>query len=251
MNALIGMGLLSHCRYQPKKHAFDYGIYDVVLPIHEWSSGRQGLLGVDTWNVLSIYAKDYGPRDGGDLHAWINNILASYHINTVEQVWLMTMPRVFGFAFNPVSFWFCLNKNQELIAVLCEVNNTFGEHHNYLVAHPDGNPIAQGDEITARKVFHVSPFFEVEGHYQFRFSFSFSNITAHIQYLDARGLVLTAYQALDMQPMNFFSQSRAFLHYPFVTLKVVTAILWHAVQLWFKKIPIFTKPIPPKQETTR
>jgi hypothetical protein len=75
----------------------------------------------------------------------------------------------FGFVFNPVSFWFCHDRDGALRAVLAEVRNTFGDHHNYLVAHADQRPITAADTLTARKIFHVSPFFPVAGEYRFRF----------------------------------------------------------------------------------
>jgi DUF1365 family protein len=74
-----------------------------------------------------------------------------------------------GYVFNPVSFWFCHDRGGALRAVLAEVNNTFGERHNYLVAHADGRPIRDGEALRARKLFHVSPFLAVHGDYRFRF----------------------------------------------------------------------------------
>jgi hypothetical protein len=85
------------------------------------------------------------------------------------EVWLQCFPRVLGFVFNPISLWFCHDRAGKLIAVLAEVNNTFGERHNYLLTHADGRPIRDGETIERRKVFHVSPFMAVDGHYRFRF----------------------------------------------------------------------------------
>jgi hypothetical protein len=251
MNPSICIGILSHRRYHPKAHAFVYGIYDVLLPIHDWQPARQGLLGIDRAHLLSVYARDYGPRDGSALYPWISALLAKEGVQGVTSIWLMTMPRVFGFAFNPVSFWFCTDKDNQLLAVLCEVNNTFGEHHNYLVMHESHQAIASDDLIKAKKVFHVSPFFNVEGHYCFRFAFSESRISVHIEYYDEQGLALTAHQTCTVKPMSWATQCQAFFGYPLVTFKVISTILWHGIRLWLKKIPIFSKPKPPEQETTR
>ena len=81
----------------------------------------------------------------------------------------MTMPRMLGYVFNPVSFWFCRDRSGALRAVLCEVNNTFGESHCYLVHHDDLRPIEPDAWLDGRKAFHVSPFLPVEGGYRFRF----------------------------------------------------------------------------------
>ena len=99
----------------------------------------------------------------------------------------MTMPRLFGYVFNPVSFWFCRDRDGRLRAVLCEVNNTFGEHHCYLVHHDDRRPIEADAWLDGRKAFHVSPFLPVEGSYRFRFRLDAERAHVDVNYHDDAG----------------------------------------------------------------
>ena len=99
-------------------------------------------------------------------------LLASESVDADGEVVLHAFPRMLGYVFNPVSFWVCHDREGRVRAVLCEVCNTFGEQHNYLLAHPDGRPLVSGETLRARKVLHVSPFCEVKGGYRFRFHFA-------------------------------------------------------------------------------
>jgi DUF1365 family protein len=124
---------------------------------HRW-------FGVDRFRLM-IRSRDYGPRDGSPLLPWIRQQLATAGLPADGEVWLQTFPRVFGYAFNPVSFWYCHDSHGQLIAVLADVNNTFGEHHAYLLANPMAAPSSTA-ALSCRKLLHVSPFCQVAGHYR-------------------------------------------------------------------------------------
>ena len=112
--------------------------------------------------------RDHG--DGRPLLAWIEQLLVRAGVHDADgEIWLHCFPRMLGYAFNPVSFWFCERRDGALRAIVCEVHNTFGERHCYVLAHDDDRPIAWGETLRARKVFHVSPFCAVAGSYRFRF----------------------------------------------------------------------------------
>jgi DUF1365 family protein len=138
-----------------------------------------------------------------------------------------------------------------LRAVLAEVNNTFGEHHNYLLAHDDARPIAAGDWLTARKVFHVSPFLPVSGAYRFRFSDAGPHSNFRIDYEDARGHRLVTGVGGTAQPLTAASLAHALLRHPALTFGVMLRIHYHALRLWLKRVPFFPKPLPPAEDTTR
>ena len=156
-----------------------------------------------------------------------------------------------GYVFNPVSFWLCHDRAGALRAVLAEVSNTFGEHHNYLVAHDDARPIAAGDWLSARKVFHVSPFFPVSGEYRFRFADRPERCAFRIDYEDGQGNSLVTSVSGAAQVANTAALLRAFFRYPWMTLGVMLRIHYHALRLWLKRVPFFAKPIPPAEDTTR
>jgi DUF1365 family protein len=134
--------------------------------------------------------------------------------------------------------------------VLCEVNNTFGERHNYIVAHADGRPIGSSDSLWARKVFHVSPFFPVRGDYRFRFVRRGKFRAVAIDYYDGGQLMLTTRVAGRAQPLSEAALLAALLRFPLMTLGVVARIHWQALRLALRRVTVFRKPQPPLEETT-
>ena len=149
---------------------------------------------------------------------------------------LQTFPRVLGFVFNPVSFWYCHDRDGRLIAILAEVNNTFGGTHSYLL-HRGGAALVDGAELRADKRFHVSPFNEVEGGYRFRFQLERAVQVCRIDYDDAQGEVLLT--AISGQPQAWSAMAllKALARMPFLTLGVVARIHWQALRLWLKGVP--------------
>ena len=252
MSALLFTGRVMHRRVQPAQHRFSYPVFFVRVCLDHPESLRGPLFSVNGRNLFSLRYADYGPRDGSDLRPWIRALLAREGLPLADgQIWLQTFPRIFGYAFNPVTFWLCHDQGGGLRAVLAEVNNTFGEHHNYLLAHPDGQPISPGDELQARKVFHVSPFFDVKGIYRFRFCTEIRDSRFRIDYEDDSGKLLYTTLSGQGRPLTTRALAGAFLRYPFMTLGVVARIHYHALRLWLKQVEFFSKPMPPTQETTR
>ncbi len=257
--AELCVGRVFHKRFRPAEHQFSYGIFFLRLPLSRLAGLGNRWLSKDRFNLLSFFTRDYGPRDGSDLGVWIRDLLVREGINSADgEIVLQTFPRLLGYVFNPISVWYCFDQRGQLRAALAEVSNTFGEHHNYLVAHADQRPITAGDWLTSRKVFHVSPFCEVKGHYRFRFEQIADRAFAQIDYYDnsdttcgesAKLIVTTMHGAA--QPLTSRAAFNAFLSHPLMTFAVVARIHWHALKLWLKRVPFFTKPEPPSLETTR
>jgi DUF1365 family protein len=169
-------------------------------------------------------------------------------------VWLHTFPRVFGYVFNPVSFWFAHRSDGSLRAVVCEVNNTFGERHCYLLAHDDGRPLAWGEEVSARKVFHVSPFCAIDGRYRFRFMLTEGAAPRFVGRIDHDandGPLLQTSLSGALEPLTDRALLRALFGYPAFTLGVIARIHWQALRLFLKRVPFFSKPAPPAHPVTR
>ncbi len=235
-----------HKRLIPKVNQFVYRVYNLAIPLQaipQLADGRR--FGLNRAGIMSFWEKDHGPRDGSDLNTWIRNILQEHAIEPVAHIMLVTMPRVFGYGFNPVSFWLCLDERHRLRAVLCAVSNTFGEHHDYLCAHADGRPITAQDWLEAEKVFHVSPFIEREGYYRFRFDFQPENdrLGIWIDYYNAAGekLLLTSIVG-SFSPYHRRSRARAFWSHPLLTLMVIGRIHWQAIRLLRKRVRYIVKP---------
>jgi hypothetical protein len=246
-------GEVLHRRLRPTEHAFRYPVYFLAVPLSRVESLARRGFGLNRFNLLSFHFRDHGARDGSHPLAWIRDLLAAEGLAEAAdgEVWLQTFPRVLGYVFNPVSFWFCEDREQRVRAILAEVNNTFGERHAYLLVHPDARPILPAEVLAARKAFHVSPFFSVAGGYRFRFHQTRNRRLARIDYHDDQGDLLHTSVSGAGEPLCARTLARAFLGYPWMTLAVIARIHWQALKLWTKRVPFVSKPLPPLEEVSR
>jgi DUF1365 family protein len=252
---LIGIGQVRHVRLQPVCHAFSYEGYFWLLPMR--ALGRMGdvcdaaAVSRNRRGWLSFHDKDHG--DGrGDALAWLDELLAEAGLNVHAlqqgEVWLQTFPRVLGVVFKPVSFWWIHGADKALVAVVAEVNNTFGERHAYVL------PVTgMGCEVLASKVFHVSPFCQTRGQYRFRFMRTGTwgvpgggqeRLVVRIDHDDEHGAVLQTSQSGVLAPLTAQSAQRVFWTHPLMTWGVLWRIHWQALLLWLRGVPVVKKPMP-------
>lgn len=243
-------GSVSHARLLPRRHHFRYPSLFICVPLSRIGELKSRLFSVDAFNLFSLHERDHG--DGGDPGQWIRNVLLAENVSEANgETWLMTMPRVLGFVFNPVSFWWCHDNDGNLRAVVCEVNNTFGERHCYLVMAADRGVINDSTTIRCRKIFHVSPFLEVKGDYLFRFSLQPRRRTVAIDYVDDGDTVLKTVVTGEASLLNDANLLKTFLSFGLSTLMVVLRINWQALRLWLKGIRFHSKPALPPREISR
>lgn len=245
MKAQIGFGQVRHTRHRPRRHAFVYDTYFLMLPMRSLRSNGDGALARNRRAALSFHDADHG--DGRpDSLAWLDEVLQAHAIDDATgEVWLHTYPRVLGYAFKPVSFWYCHRPDGSLRAVLAEVNNTFGERHCYLLDAP-----RYGQPCEADKVFHVSPFCPVRGRYRFVFMRTpdpAPRTVARVDYFDDGGDVplLNTSVSGELLPLNAQTLRRALLSHPAMTFGVIARIHWQAMRLWIKRAPFFRQPPAP------
>jgi DUF1365 family protein len=248
-------GKVMHRRLRPTEHQFSYGVFFLRLPLSQLPVARNRWLSVNSFNLLSLYTKDYGARDGTDVEQWARCLLETNGLSVADgEIVLQTFPRLLGYVFNPISIYYCYDKSGDMRAAICEVSNTFGERHNYLVAHEHGEPIIASDWIVARKVFHVSPFCEIRGYYRFRFEQDAGRAFAQIDHFDGNAdedkLIVTTIHGAP-QALTSANAVSTFLRFPLMTIGVVARIHWQAWKLWRKSVPFFAKPEPPSLQTTR
>ena len=253
---LIGFGQVRHTRLRPARHAFAYRTFFLMLPMRSLQQNlhTRSALAINRPATISFQDRDHGdgrsPQAGGAL-AWLDELLNREGIlDATGEVWLQTYPRVLGHTFKPVSFWYCEKTDGSLRAIVVEVNNTFGERHCYLLDAP-----RYGAELTAEKVFHVSPFCSVEGRYRFRFlrtrSAGADRIVARVDHDDDAGPLIQTSLSGALEPATRDSLRRALWTYPALTLGVVARIHWHALRLWLKRVPFWRKPQLPEKAVTR
>jgi len=227
---------ITHARRGERKNAFAYQALYLILPLNMPAAAARPLFGLDRFNLFSFHARDHG--DGTtDLETWARAQLASRGIAEVDgEIVLMTLPRVLGYVFNPVSFWLCHDRSRRLRAVIAEVNNTFGERHVYVCSHNDHRPIEREDWLTQRKAFYVSPFLTVEGDYRFRFDIANDRFAVAINHYDSDGLRLTTGMSGRRAPLTSARLLRTFLMNPLMPLKVIALIHWQALRLMMKGV---------------
>ena len=254
---LIGFGRVMHKRLRPASNAFNYPTYFLMLPMRSLHRQGSGVLAHNRSGALSFFDRDHG--DGGDNAVlWLDDLLRREGVEDASgEIWLHTYPRVLGYTFKPVSFWYCHRADGSLRAIVVEVNNTFGERHCYLLDAPQG--IVDGQELKADKVFHVSPFCTLEGSYRFRFMqgerHGLKQTVARIDYYDnapgSTGPLLETSVSGTLEPVTAASLRKALWGYPAMTLGVMARIHWQALKLWRKRVPFISRPNPPKEPVTR
>lgn len=237
--AQLAWGTVRHARLRPVANAFAYPTAFLLLPMRALARDGDSGLARNRPALLAFRDADHG--DGGpDALAWVEALLARAGVDGADgEIWLQTYPRVLGFVFKPVSFWYCHRADGSLRAVVAEVNNTFGERHCYVLDDP---ALAWGATVSAHKVFHVSPFCEVRGSYRFRFARAGERIVARVELGDEAGPLLVTSVSGQFEPLTAARVRATLLRMPLLTFGVVARIQWQALRLWLKRVPWYRKP---------
>jgi DUF1365 family protein len=239
---LIGIGEVRHARLRPVTNRFAYPTYFVLLPMRSLRATPHAALRRNRFGLVAFHDRDHG--DGGDDSlAWVEALLAREGVADADgEIWLQCYPRVLGYVFKPVSFWYCHRRDGGLAAIVVEVNNTFGERHCYLLAGPE---VGYGRELRASKAMHVSPFCSVEGGYRFRFIRTDARAVARIDHFDGASQDVPLLQTSvsgRLAPLTGASVRRAFFGMPLMTFGVIARIHWQALRLFIKRVPLHSRP---------
>jgi DUF1365 family protein len=248
-------GWVTHQRLRPQRHRLRYRVFSLLLDIDELPAlaQRLRLFSLNRFNLFSLHERDYG--DGSSpLREHVDRELRAAGLPAGGAVHLLTMPRILGYAFNPLNVYFCHAVDGGLRAILYEVNNTFGERHSYLIEVPgDGRrdgPIVQ----RCAKQLHVSPFMPLSGmHYDFRITAprpASPRLHIGVEASDAGGSLLQAGFVARRQTLSDRALAKTLLTHPLLTLRVMAAIHWEALRLLAKGLRIIPKPAPPAHPIT-
>lgn len=238
VSSCLYAGSVMHRRLKPKLHHFRYGAWWLLIDIDQLAetSDRLRLFAYNRFNLISLHDRDYGSGQT-DLRSDVMARLSTAGVSgDVARIFLLTMPRLFGYVFNPLSVYLCVDGDDTVRALIYEVHNTFGERHSYVLpARTDSDGLVRQ---TTDKTFYVSPFMPMELTYRFRVRATENDIIVAIAGIGRQGPMIHASLTGRHRPLNDRQLLRAVLSHPLLTLKVVAAIHWEALRLWLKRLPL-------------
>jgi DUF1365 family protein len=238
LHSCVYVGRVMHHRLAPRRHRFSYGAFAMLFDIDELPEldRRFALFGHNRARPVAFHDADHGPGDGSDRRAWVEGHMRAHGIPVPGgAIRILCLPRLLGYVFNPISVWFCFDREERLAAVLYEVRNTFGERHSYLLPVPEAGPVLRQ---SCAKAFHVSPFLPVAGEYRFRLTQPGETMMLQIQHLVGGEPRLIALQTGTRSSLEQGAMMRVLLRFPLMTLKVMAAIHFEALRLWLKNVPL-------------
>ena len=255
MQTGIYTGDVVHQRFAPKAHRLSYHIFQVLLDLDHLDDIKTRLFSRNRFNLFGFYDRDHGPDKAASRDAPLRErmtalLLAHGLYEADDRLFLMAMPRVLGFVFNPISLYFAQRPDGTMKAVIYEVNNTFGDRHSYVLpVHGAGKRIRQNSE----KKLHVSPFMDMNMAYEFDLIAPEETFALKIQLhqqQDDRSMkhMLFAGFAATYEPLHDAALGRLSVVMPLMTIGVVIGIHWEALLLFVKGMRL--KPKPPTQRSS-
>lgn len=240
-NALYECRVMHH-RLTPKQHHFAYRVFYLWMDLDEVDKldERLKFFSRDRWNVFSFYDRDHldlgEPTVKGNILRWIGE--QGQDTSSIARVQLLTFPRVFGYIFNPVCFYFCFDHAGEAVCAVAEVTNTFHEQKPYLLTNKESDGRFR---LVTPKHFYVSPFSALDLSFDFKLRVPGQDLEIHIDDRDGGAPVLLSALTGQQRPLTDGRLLWFILKYPLLTLQVIVLIHWHALLLWMKALRVHGK----------
>jgi DUF1365 family protein len=243
MESGLYVGKLRHRRFSPKAHDFSYPVFMAFLDVDRLPELMRvsPFSGYNRWNWTSYCERDHF----GDPRIALRERLkidAQRHGVTLPDgpIFLLTHLRYLGYVFNPVSFYYCYDTAGNLKTMLAEVNNTFGETHNYWLDASNRRPSQAAQRFTTPKRMHVSPFMDMRMRYDWIFTAPGERLVAHMNTVADEKRFFDATLQLERREWSARELHRTLAAYPLMTARVIGAIHWEALKLWMKGVPVFS-----------
>ena len=227
-------GTLVHARRAPARHVFRYPVSYWLFDLDELPAleRRLRLFSVNRPNVVSLRDRDHF----GGTAPLKQAVVELADDPSIERVLMLTQPRVLGYVFNPVSFYWCYRADGSLSCMVAELNNTFGERLPEVLRGPELR-------YAHRKRLHVSPFFGLDQSYEYAFSQPADEVWARIHVRDDAGQrPLTAVLHGRRRELTDRSLAALLVRYPLQPVQVLALIHWQALRIWLKGVPFHHKP---------
>lgn len=243
LESALYVGRVEHRRLRPIAHAFAYRHFMLALELGELERAfaKRWLWSIERPDLVSWRRADYLGDSAVPLDESVRQrVHSELGFRPDGSIFLVTQPRLCGFVFNPVSFYYCRDASARTVAVVAEITNTpWRERHAYVL---DARGARGEVRATFAKRFHVSPFFPMEQLYRWSFGELGPRLDVHMQNVEGAEVVFESRLALERQPLSSAALARVLLGFPGFSLRSLAAIYWQALRLKLAGAPFFEHP---------
>lgn len=231
-----------HHRLVPKKHRFDYNLFYLWLDLDDLDglSSKLRFFSRNRWNLFSFHDADHLIKGHADTKSNILAILRESGVDTesISRIRLLTLPRILGYIFNPVCFYYCFDADDKPVCALAEVTNTYHEQKPYVLTHWEDR---ERFRLITPKHFYVSPFIGLEVNFDFKLQLPDERLKIQVNDRVDDHYTLLSNLTGTRRPLTDGALLWCAIKYPLLTLKVILLIHWHALRLWLTRLPVHAK----------
>lgn len=245
MNSALYSGQVMHHRLRPREHTLRYRVFWMLLDLDELDQMSRSLrfFSRNRFNLMGFHDADHGDGSETPLRVQATRLLERRGVDIGSgAIRLLTMPRVLGYVFNPISLYYCHRPDGALAAMIYEVTSTFRERRAYVLpVAPEDGRVGRIDQATGKGLY-VSPFMDMDMRYAFKGAVPDDRLNLAIDGLDSQGLLIATAMRGRRRALSDRALLAAMAAMPLLTIKVVAAIHWEALKLWLKGVPLTRKP---------